>query len=139
MNILGRFFKQPTQTVVQTVYQIVEVEKPVPVPPLDENSSQAVATLQAHPGFQYLLAKLRLQRSALKTILTTQRQHSLTDVEFIQSGIAWTGWLEEQLNAAIGFKAAPPTDSLESQRIAFEEALGRIEILRGSSTDEQTA
>ena len=108
---------------------IVEVEKPRAIPPLSEEVAESVATLQSHPGFQYLLQKLRLQRSGLVSSLSHQRHSSLADIEFLQSGIAWTGWLEEQLQKSVGFRAQKPQEIFPSEREAFQEAQRFIEVL----------
>lgn len=63
----------------------------------DPEAKASVRSLQAHPGFQYLLAKLNLQGDVLRSSLAHDRHTSLRDVEFIQSGIFWTGWLETQI------------------------------------------
>ena len=83
---------------------IVEIEKPRALQPLDPETAKSVAILAEFPGFQYLLAKCRFQGAILKSTLDKQRQRSLDDVAFLQAGIAWCGWLENELATAI------PTD-----------------------------
>ena len=110
---------------------IVEVEKPRPVPTANRDIAASLSTLQGHPGFQWLLSRLRLQRELLRSSLSTQRQKSLTDVEFLQSGVAWTGWLEEQWKRAMNWEEPrPQLTPLDEERAAFEEISRAIEVLR---------
>lgn len=83
------------------VVKIVEVEKPRAVAELDKSSRDAVTTLGGHPGFQYLLAKLKYQRSALETQLKYNRHDDIRQVDFLQSGIYWAKWLETQLSTEV--------------------------------------
>ena len=97
---------------------IVEVQAPRKLDKPDEAMRDAILSLQAHPGFQYLLAKLRYQRHLLETALLTQRQENLADVEFIQSGINWLRWLQDQLEVETKLK----TRQAVQQPTAIEEA-----------------
>jgi hypothetical protein len=112
-------------------FQVVEVERPRVIPPVEAEVSKSVATLQGHPGFQYLVEKLRLQRAQLRSALCHQRQSDLKDVEFLQSGIAWTGWLEDQLTRAVNFQEPKePQPAAETEREAFEDIQRFIEVLK---------
>ena len=109
--------------------KVIEVEKRI-VPELDQASAAGVASLQTHPGFQYLLAKLAFQRSLMKDSLAKNRQKDIRDVEFLQSGINWCGWLEDQLVAATGKLNAPtPRIQRAHEREAFEQLLGQIDVV----------
>ena len=79
--------------------KLMLVEVPKPLERLEDTpeTSTAVKTLQHHPGFQFLLRKLRLQGQLLETKLRRDRHDNMHDVEFIQSGIHWISWLELQL------------------------------------------
>ena len=105
---------------------VVEVEKPRNLGPLTGEQREAILSLQHHPGFQYLLTKLRLQRALLEAKVLRERQKDLVDTEFLKSGIAWAGWLEDQLRAEIRYadKPAPsPATPVEEQEFQQVRAL----------------
>jgi hypothetical protein len=124
---MGWFADKKTEAIK---FQLVEVERPRQIPPQEAEVSKSIATLQGHPGFQYLVEKLRLQRAQLKTALCNQRQENLKDVEFLQSGIAWTGWLEEQLMRAVNHQEPKPQEPAQTEQEAFEEIQRFIEVLK---------
>lgn len=103
--------------------KIVEVERQLGIPDLDATSAPAVATLREHPGFQYLLAKLRLQASLLRTTLANTKHKDLNEVEFLQSGIAWCNWLQQQLEKSIGLVNRPVPRAVRPSEIEAFEAL----------------
>ena len=120
------FSKEPIR------YQVIEVEKPRLSKPFDKDIANSLLTLQGHPGFLWLLDQLRLERSYLQTILGTRRQKTLTDAEFLQAGIAWSGWLQDKMERAIGFRegSQEPQEASDREREAFEAAQKFIEVLR---------
>ena len=121
-----------------TGLKVIEVEK-YAVPDLDPASAAAVATLGKHPGFQYLLAKLRFQRAALREALVKTKHKEIRDVEFLQSGANWCGWLEEQLAAAVGLVNKPASrPTREFEREAFERLLSQIDVV-GVAKEPTTA
>ena len=107
----------------------VEVERPRPPLASDDEIREAVLSLQHHPGFQHLCNKLRWQRHMLETQLRNTRHASITDVEFLQSGIAWSRWLDDQIASEIKFQGrrvateltAPERDALAAVKSAYEE------------------
>ena len=112
-------------------FQIVEVEKPRPLRE-NEESAASVATLSAHPGFLFLTAKMRLQRSLLETTLRKSRHASMKDVEMLQSGIFWLSWMEEQVNRDV--HKAPKAESqpaFEVEESAFKEVQKQLELIGG--------
>lgn len=110
--------------------QIVEIDKGTRVPPIDEGVAQSIKTLQSHPGFQYLLAKLKFHREVLKNQLSGSKQASMEDVMLLQSGIAWSGWLQNELDRAIDFKTSAPQAPSATELSIFEESQRQIEVLR---------
>jgi len=112
-------------------YLVVEVEKPRPSAQLDPELATSVASLQHHPGFQWILNKLSLQRAMLATTLQQQRQETMADVEFLKSGIAWTGWLEDQLRLATSFgkRQSVPQEALDYEQQAFEQVARNLDIV----------
>ena len=110
---------------------VVEVPNDLKVGPLTEELAQQLAMLQLNPAFIWLLGRLQLQRALLKSELETKRQASMIDSEFIKSGIAWTGWLEDQLRqaAAYGKRQAPPREALDEELEAFKLAQSQLEFV----------
>jgi hypothetical protein len=120
-------------------FKIVELERVPNVPELNNTNAAAVAALRDHPGFQYLLAKLRLQKALLQTTLSTKRQASLRDVEFLQSGIVWCGWLEDQVSKAVGIQNRPQARPARVPEIeAFEQLQRLIDVVGVESSQETT-
>lgn len=120
-------------------YRVVEVERPRP---LAENSEAdaTLVTLQHHPGFQRLLAKLRAQRYLLETTLKRTRHSSLSEVDFLQSGIFWSNWLETELDRAVLAKSpSKPTPALAIEREAFEQAHALLEVIGDQDWQSQAA
>ncbi len=109
---------------------IVEVSTPRRLAEPDEAEREAIISLQAHPGFQFLLQKLAFQRHLLESVLLTQRQENLKDVEFLQSGINWLRWLQGQIEAEIKFKKRrvlqPPS---VSEKAALEQVMDQFEVV----------
>ena len=119
------FWREPAPTV-----RVVEVDRGQRVPPLDADIAKSIQALQGHPGFLYLLAKLKFHRSVLRDQLATTRQPAMSDVLMLQSGVAWSGWLQNELETAIAFRAAAPVAPSRDERTIFEEAQRQLEVLR---------
>jgi hypothetical protein len=113
-----------------TKYVIVEVEAPLPNMKMDEDAVASIQTLSAHPGFQALCLKLRMQRHVLESKFKGERHASLRDADFLQSGIFWAGWLEQQVKMAVykteRRREAEPTDD---EVKAFREASALVELV----------
>lgn len=65
---------------------------------LDKETAKAVAALRYHPGFVYLRERLAQQSAALDAKLH-ERQTDIREVDFLQSGIFWCKWLNQQVEA----------------------------------------
>ena len=110
--------------------RIVEVDKGQRPVPMTEEIARSIQTLQGHPGFLYLLGKLKFHRGILKEQLSTVRQDSMANVLMLQSGIAWSGWLQTELELAINFRASAPSAPSRDELTLFEEAQQQLEVLR---------
>lgn len=96
-------------------WNVVEVEKPVPV--LDGSDNEAIALLKSHPGMIALLNRLRLQRVVLENQLTTTRQKDIHDANYLLARITGLRYVESQIREA--------TNNLEIKRhrvASFDEA-----------------
>lgn len=105
---------------------VVEVEKH-PDPKLDAELVESVRALAWHPGFRYLREKLAFQRQALIARLAQSKHASLSDAEFIQSGIAWTSWLEAQLDRATKVPVNRGTPTTPEETDLIEQVRANIE------------
>lgn len=119
MNI----FKRPKQL------QIVEVPKGMPS--LDVAGRKALAGLAEHPGLNYLINKIRLQRAALESALKYGQHQNMNDVLVLQAGIRWLTWVENQFLLAVErpgntTKRDPNEDELAAlaQSLSFIEGVG---------------
>lgn len=67
-------------------------------PKLSPELLESVLSIKGHPGWEYLVAKLRYQRQVLRAHLETDPLRSLDQALELRAGIKWTGWLEDQMN-----------------------------------------
>lgn len=110
--------------------KIVEVEKGFVLPPLDKSSAGSVASLIGHPGWQYLMASLKNQGALLTAALIKNRHKTKEDFEFLQSGINWCHWLEEQCAKATGMLQRPePREMQPLERENFERLRSQIDVI----------
>jgi hypothetical protein len=102
--------------------RFIEIEAPRPTA-LSKDLHESLGTLAGHPAFNYLVAKLKVQRSLLETKLKNDRHATLKDVEFLQSGIYWSRWLEDQIQTAVhkAPQASTSTALTEEELSAFNE------------------
>jgi len=113
----------------RVAWRVVEVERPRPLHQLDPEAQKSVVALAAHPGFLYLMAKLRLQRHAMEEQLRSARHSSMRDVEFLQSGIHWCDWLHSQLQRATMEYDRPSQPATPPETEAFEEIRRMTEMV----------
>lgn len=93
---------------------VVEMEK-TSVPEETVETISAVNSLQNHEGFRWLLKKLRYQAARLQMELVNKRHDTLEDVYFLQSGVQWCNWLQQQLDIAHNkFQNMRPATSQEA-------------------------
>lgn len=118
-------------------YKIVEVEKPRTYSPLDETELRdSLHSLNAHPGFRYLIERLRSQRFSLEGRLKGARHKTLDDVGFLQQGVFWLGWIESEVARLSQAPQRPQLDPVEQELIAFRELdslLERVTIERSQT------
>ena len=116
--------------------QVVEVAADDRLEEMTPELAQQVQSLQYHPGFMYLAKKLRLQRSLLRSELEGKRQARLEDSEFIKSGIAWAGWLDDQVRQAVGFsrRQSAPESPRNQDLAAFQAIQRELEIVGAQSS-----
>lgn len=120
------FFKKP-EVVVKEVYKIVELAIPRSLQSVDSNLRESILTLQAHPGFVYLLNKLAYQNAALRTKLCGERHSSIDDVAFLQAGVYWSNWLANELKMATAKVAERQLDPMAEELKAFQALDSQLE------------
>jgi hypothetical protein len=98
--------------------KIIEVDTPSK---LRDIPQEALQGLESHPGFQYLLQRLALQRAALKTKLCNEVHSDIRAVDVIQAGIFWSGWLERQLGLAVAKNQAVPRNAIDEELREFQK------------------
>ena len=113
---------------------IVEVERPRPIVELDEEMAGTIASLSHHPGFLYLLDKLRLDRSYLEATLLNRRQNSLDEVNFLKAGVAWSRWLEGQLERSVKFKRPAPQNPELTEQQMFDKLKEFVTVIGDEET-----
>ena len=113
VNWLHKFARRKTPP----RWQVVEIEKPVPVQ--REDDAVAIASLAGHPGMIALLNRLRLQQAVLETKLKTTRYKELVDVYLDQSSLL--GLRAAQLELATA------TQNLDEKRKPRKAAIDEVE------------
>jgi len=78
-------------------HRVVEVEKGTRLPELTTEVKESLKSLQYHPGFQYLQAKLRLERATLQRYLHEGFTLTEGQLHHLQGGIHYLGYLESEL------------------------------------------
>lgn len=110
-------------------YKIVEVEVPrTPLQGVDSEEMRAsIATLPSHPGFQYLIKKLALQHAQLRSKMDFERHTDLREVDFLQSGLYWSAWLDNEVKRTTVKYTAQRIDPMADELQAFQEIDSQIE------------
>jgi hypothetical protein len=112
---------------IKVVYQIVEVKSPRTPVRWDKSTKEVVSTLQSHPGFLALCERLALQRAQLETQLSRNLHKDLREVDFLQAGISWCAWLQEQVEKSTVKGSTKTFDAMEDELAAFREIDSQIE------------
>jgi len=90
--------------------------------PLDETPEMvaSIASLRSHAGFNWLVRKLKLQAARLRHELDSRKQEKLEDYYFLQSGINWCNWLQQQVdfaNEKVSARRATPQETAQFKDI----------------------
>lgn len=103
-------------------YKIVEVERPRTVP-LEGGPElrDGLRALAGNPFFKVIVDRLRVQRYALEERLKGTRFEKVEDVNFVQSGVFWTGWLERELARLTMEPPKPQLNPEEAELEAFRQ------------------
>ncbi len=109
-------------------FRVIEVEVPKGLGLNDPAGRQSLAGLAEHPGLNYLIDRVRLQRHALETRLKYGQHADLRMVLEIQLGIKWLMWVESQfLNAVAAPETVITRTATDDEYAALEQSLAAIE------------
>lgn len=105
-------------------HHVIEVPQGHKLPELNGDLKESLKALYNHPGFQYLLQRLRFQKAAMES--TLREGINLTEIQlrYLQAGIFWASQLEKDISSL--------TQSRPTQREAFpDEATEFAKIRQG--------
>lgn len=92
---------------------------------------ESIAVLKDIPGFKYLLQQLRLQKAFLSNQLEENPHKELRDVDRLQVGLFWIGWLENLVERVTN---QPPKVPVEARQLRKSE-LDMLEEIRANIYD----
>lgn len=87
----------------------------------DKELREAIQTLSAHAGFIALTDRLNTMNAMLKTKLNAERHPDLRQVDFLQAGIYWSHWLQQEVARSTTKMPERPIDPLAEEEAAFRE------------------
>lgn len=99
------------------------------IPVLDDETRLALRSLEAHPGFQYLLDILRFQQAAITSKLATSTPDDLREVDRQQALIRALRWLEAQFNHELQRIEAPHRNPMAVEEEMLTRARNAIEMI----------
>lgn len=109
---------------------IVELEKGNRLPELTGDLKESLRTLDYHPGFQYLLQRLKVAKAGILSQL--QEGLGLTEVQlrYLQAGLYWCNWLgEEQISLTA--KRPTPVPSNQDEENTFRAIRESLQLVGG--------
>jgi hypothetical protein len=116
-------------------YKVIEVEKPRVLPALSSDEVKAMlATLPSNPGFQYILARLKMQRAVIEDALKFTKQETKEDYQWLQAGIFWAGWVEAEMNRLTSRAASIEADTTDFERDAFQQVDKMLERVQPATS-----
>ena len=108
-------------------YRVVELSTPRANAPNQAVEADAIATLASHPGFVALQRRLGLFNQSLRTKLISERHTDLASVNFLQAGVYWSGWLDEELKRATTKFTQPHHKVFDEELEAFKALDAQLE------------
>lgn len=113
----------------QIAYKVLEVPTGTKLPDLSPEMKETVKSLQYHPGFQHLVAKLRFHKSQLQHQLNEGFELPDVSLRYLQAGIFWLAFLEDEVARTT---SAPPAISRSPSRqeeLEFEKFSSNLETV----------
>jgi hypothetical protein len=130
LKLYKAIFGPPIPQIVEVdkvVYQVVALKEPR-TKEWDKETRDAVATLPAHPGFLAIVNRLATQKQMVQTKLSSGFHKELREVDYLQAGIFWLDYVQEQVNKATQVKlTARPTEAYDEELEAFKQIDAQLE------------
>ena len=105
-------------------YKVIELAEPARLSLSEKEFREIVPTLAANPAFVALTQRLNTQYAYLRTQL---EQNPKADLHFLQSGIYWCRWLQNQVRMATVKIPERRVDPFDEELQAFKEIDATIE------------
>jgi len=112
---------------VVEVIKVVEVKSPRITSSWDKDTRDAVSTLQSHPGWVAIQERLSLQRQMLENKLAHEFHKELRSIDYIQAGIFWLGYIQDQIAKASERPTNRVQDPMKEELDAFRAIDAQIE------------
>jgi hypothetical protein len=125
-------YKNPalaTPIVKYPVYKIIEAPKASPLPELTTELKESLRALQLHPGFQYLMMRLQLERATIRETLEKGYQIPEGGLRHLQAGVYYTGWLENEIKRLTSVPRGPERTATPDEERLFAEAHSALELI----------
>jgi len=100
-------------------YKVIEIKPPRLSQTWSKETKEAVATLSSHPGFIFLVDRLNLQRQMLESKLAREFHKDLREIDYLQAGVFWLGYIQDQVAKASQLPNARPLDAMQEEEEAF--------------------
>lgn len=108
-------------------YKVIELDEPRGSDEDDEIMKESISTLNSHPGFLHIVKKLGRQRAYLRSKLDFEKHSDLREVDFLQAGIFWCNWLNNEIKRTTLKLPQRKLDAMEEELKAFREIDASIE------------
>lgn len=106
---------------------ILEIEKNSKLPELTGDLKESIKTLEYHPGYNYLIQRLRHAKAVMNSQLREGMELTETQLRYLQAGIFWAGWLEnEQLTLT---KNRPVREQTSTEAEEFERLQRSLDLV----------
>lgn len=119
MGVWGRFFGLGEKI------RIVEIQ---PELPLGDEARVAMQRLPEHPGFQYLMQRLRRQKGLIQMAMKTCPKEQL---DRLQEALRWSEWLETTVSHEVKIIAAKRKEVFLNDRDkeVLDQSLANLEVI----------
>lgn len=115
--------------VTHDIYHVVEVPVGTKLPELTGDLKETLRALQFNPAFNYLIQRLRLQRSGVQNAL--QDGMNLTEVQlrYLQAAMYWLGYLEKDIASLTQVSASIPRPALDNEAELFAKVQQNLDLV----------
>lgn len=110
-------------------YKVVEIERETKLPPVTADLRESLKTLQYHPGFQYLIHKMKYEKAALAKYLHEGFNLTEKELHHLQAGIHYIGWIEAELGRLAAAPVSVVRSAAQEEREVFDRMRSSIELI----------